>query len=453
MSQAADPHKSVHQIRRRLLGLLLQAFGLVVLLTVVLLLGLFMWAVRQDFFLRPPANRVLEGYYLGRGSWEGVGAVVPLVDDDERASDRLWQSLILLDEGGRVLLDHGRADSERVGQWYSPVEGEWRFPLRAHGAQVGTLVLALDQPLLEPLVLAAGVLVPVVALSLPLGALTLLIGFLLAQRFINPLADVIAAARAVADGTLSTRVPVRGPGDLRALTDSFNHMADALERSDRERRAMLTDIAHELRTPLTVMRGRLEGIVDGVYPADVAHIAPVLEETYTLERLVDDLRTLTLAEARQLHFDLRPVDLGELAERAASLFDAEAQEKRVALAVKIEAGLECVSADPQRLAQVIGNLLSNALRYAPEGGRIELLVRRVTDGVELCVADDGPGVPEADLPRIFDRFWRGDKARTRATGGAGLGLAIARQLVEAQGGALSAHNNSAGGLSVSLVLR
>jgi signal transduction histidine kinase len=295
--------------------------------------------------------------------------------------------------------------------------------------------------------------VPVVALSLPLGALTLLIGFLLAQRFINPLADVIAAARAVADGTLSTRVPVRGPGDLRALTDSFNHMADALERSDRERRAMLTDIAHELRTPLTVMRGRLEGIVDGVYPADVAHIAPVLEETYTLERLVDDLRTLTLAEARQLHFDLRPVDLGELAERAASLFDAEAQEKRVALAVKIEAGLECVSADPQRLAQVIGNLLSNALRYAPEGGRIELLVRRVTDGVELCVADDGPGVPEADLPRIFDRFWRGDKARTRATGGAGLGLAIARQLVEAQGGALSAHNNSAGGLSVSLVLR
>ncbi len=457
MTQATDPQKSVRQIRGRLLGLLLQAFGLVVLLTVVLLLVLFVLAVgsatRQDLYLRPPANRMLEGYYLGRGSWEGVAAVVPLVDADEWDRDRFWQSLILLDENGRVLLDRGRDDSPRVGQPYSSVEGELRFPLRARGAQVGTLVLALEQPLLESLVLTASLLLPVVALSIPLGLLTLLIGFLLAQRFINPLADVIAAAQAVAGGNLSTRVPVRGPGDLRALSDSFNHMADALERNDCERRAMLTDVAHELRTPLTVMRGKLEGIVDGVYPADEAHIAPVLEETYTLERLVEDLRTLTLAEARQLHFDLRPVDLGKLAEHAVNLFDAEAQEKRIVLTVDVEPNLPPVSADSQRVGQVIGNLLSNALRYAPENGKVEIAVQRSAEGVELSVSDNGSGVPEADLPRLFDRFWRGEKSRTRLEGGAGLGLAIAKQLVEAQEGTMAASNRPGGGLRVAFRLR
>jgi two-component system OmpR family sensor kinase/two-component system sensor histidine kinase BaeS len=456
MTRAADPQNSVRQIRRRLLGLLLQAFGFVVLLTVVLLLAVFAMAVggatRQDFFLRPPANRVLEGYYLGRGSWEGVVDVVPLVEQDRQASDRLWQWLVLLDEDDQVLLDRGRADTPRVGQRYAPVQGELRFPLRAHGAQIGTLVVIFDQPLWQPLTIAAGLLVPVVILSVPLALLTLLIGFLLAQRFINPLADVIAAARAVAGGTLATRVPVRGPGDLRALTDSFNHMANALERSDRERRAMLTDIAHELRTPLTVMRGRLEGIVDGVYPTDEAHIAPVLEETYTLERLVNDLHTLTLAEARQLHFDLKPVDLGEVAQRTASLFDAEAQEKQITLSVNVEPGLPTVSADAQRTGQVVGNLLSNALRYAPEASHVAVTVRRAGKGVELSVADDGPGVTVADLPRIFDRFWRGEKSRARSSGGAGLGLAIARQLVEAQGGTLTASNNPDGGLCVTLLL-
>lgn len=450
-----DPRHSVRLIRRRLLGLLLQAFGLVVMLTVVLLLALFVFtlgsASRRDFAWVLPTSRALEGYYLGRGSWEGVAAVLPMLDDEQR-SGRLWQALILVDENGRVLLDRGRTDTDLVGQTYSGTGAEVRFPLRVRGEAVGALIAIPEQPWLESLFLAAGILVPVIILSLPLAVLTLVIGFLLARRFINPLADVIAAAQAVAGGALSTRVPVGGPGDLRALTDSFNHMANALERNDRERREMLTDIAHELRTPLTVMRGKLEGIVDGVYPADEAHIAPVLEETYTLERLVEDLRTLTLAEARQLHFDLKPVDLGELAAHAASLFDAEAQERAIRLAVEVEPHLPAVTADAQRVSQVIGNLLSNALRYAPAESRVTIAVRRARAGVELAVSDNGPGVPEADLPHLFDRFWRGEKSRTRAAGGAGLGLAIAKQLIEAQGGHLTAHNAPGGGLRVSFTL-
>jgi signal transduction histidine kinase len=230
-------------------------------------------------------------------------------------------------------------------------------------------------------------------------------------------------------------------------------MAGALERNDRERRDLLADIAHELRTPLTVIRGKLEGIVDGVYPADESHVAPVLEETYVLEKLVEDLRLLTLAEMRQLHFDHEAVDLNDLAGRAADLFSAEAAEKSVTIGLDTEPSLPTVTADPQRVAQVIGNLLSNALRYVPEGGRITITTRRISEGVELAISDNGPGVPESDLPKLFDRFWRGEKSRSRAAGGAGLGLAIARQLIEAQGGRITASNDPEGGLRVAFVLK
>jgi two-component system OmpR family sensor kinase/two-component system sensor histidine kinase BaeS len=272
------------------------------------------------------------------------------------------------------------------------------------------------------------------------------------RRVVTPLADVIAAAQSVAAGDLSTRVEVRGPGDLRSLSDSFNRMADALERTDRERRNLLADVAHELRTPLTIIRGKLEGMVDGVYSADEAHVAPVLEETYVLERLVEDLRLLTLAETRQLHFDREPIDLGDLAERAADLFEAEAAEKGVAITVRVVPGLPPVLADPQRVGQVIGNLMSNALRYVPANGKVEITVQRSQASVELAVSDDGPGVPEADLAKLFDRFWRGEKSRARSEGGAGLGLAIAKQLVEAQSGAIAARLRPGGGLCVSVVM-
>ncbi len=463
MTVSAEPRRSVRRIRQRLLGLLLQALGTVVLLTVVLLLGLVLLlfvraldgTTRPSLPQRAPAQQVLEAYYLGHGSWEGVEAAVRLATGDQDGWPP-WGSVLLLDETGRVVLDHGRADGPLVGQPYWPAPDELRSPLRAGGQVIGTLVVVRDGSWLEPIRVAAGLLIPIGALSIPLGALTVLIGFLLVRRFINPLADVMAAAHAVAGGELGARVPVRGPGDLRGLTDSFNHMAEALERNDRQRRALLADVAHELRTPLTVMRGKLEGIIDGIYPADEAHIAPVLAETYTLERLVEDLRTLTLAEARQLHFDLQPVQLGELAERAAGLYAAEAAERAIRLSLRVEPGLPPVRADPQRVSQVIGNLLSNALRYVPEDGAVELAVGDATalaaGEVVLAVSDTGPGVPEADLAWLFDRFWRGDKSRSRAGGGAGLGLAIARQLIEAQGGRITARNRPGGGLEVAFGL-
>ena len=459
MTHAPDLHRSVRQIRRRLFLLLMQAFGIVVLLTVVILLTIVVFFVslaltdNADFTPpQPPQGNMARAYYLGHGSWDGVEAIVADIQAGPSFLGRGWDDVLLLDEKGQVLIDRGRTDTPRTGQPYSFAEGDVQFPLRVNGEPIGTL--AVQGSILNwPSSLIRGLVIPVVIISFFTGVLTLLIGFLLVRRVVTPLADVVAASHAVSAGDLSARVQVRGPGDLRGLSDSFNRMADALERNDRERRELLADVAHELRTPLTVMRGKLEGIVDGVYPADESHVAPVLEETYLLEKLVEDLRLLTLAETRQLHFDREVVDLNDLASRAIDLFSAEAAEKSITIGMGAEPGLPTVTADPQRVAQVIGNLLSNALLYVPEGGRINITTRHILEGVELAVSDNGPGVPESDLPKLFDRFWRSDKSRSRSAGGAGLGLAIARQLVEAQGGRITANNNPGGGLKVAFVLK
>jgi signal transduction histidine kinase len=229
-------------------------------------------------------------------------------------------------------------------------------------------------------------------------------------------------------------------------------MSSSLERNDHERRDMLADIAHELRTPLSVIRGRLEGIVDGVYPETGTPVSTALEQTYLLERLVDDLRLLTLAESRQLHFESKPVDLGSLAQHATDLFQAEAREKNISLTLGRLSENLTVTADAQRTEQVIANLVSNALRYVPEGGRAWVEVSADGETARLSVNDNGMGIPAADLPFVFDRFWRKDKSRSRVSGGTGLGLAIAKQLVEAQGGKFSAQNLEGGGLQIQILL-
>jgi signal transduction histidine kinase len=211
---------------------------------------------------------------------------------------------------------------------------------------------------------------------------------------------------------------------------------------------MLADIAHELRTPLSIIRGRLEGIVDGIYPENGPQVSMALEQTYAMQRLVDDLRLLTLVETRQLPFDMREVNVGEVINRVIDMFSAEALEKNISLSFPEKNGNLIAFIDPQRLEQVIGNLLGNALRYVPDGGKVWVTANELNGGVRIAVNDNGPGIPEEDLPFIFERFWRKDKSRSRISGGSGLGLAIAKQLVEAQNGTITAVNVSGGGLQV-----
>jgi two-component system OmpR family sensor kinase/two-component system sensor histidine kinase BaeS len=281
------------------------------------------------------------------------------------------------------------------------------------------------------------------ALSLPLLA-----GFLAVRAFhgiATPLADVMAAADAIAAGDLSVRVPVHDRAEFGRLAESFNRMAEELERADQQRRNLTADVAHELRTPLHIIQGNLEGIVDGVYEASPEHLEATLDETRVLARLVEDLRTLSLAEAGQLPLVREEVDISELLADVYTSFSGQAETTGVELRVEIPAhpsqtgdpgadGLK-VNGDTGRLDQVLTNLVSNALRHTPPGGSITLRAEPAPDGVRITVCDTGEGIPSDQLPYIFDRFWRGDRSRSRAAGaGSGLGLAIARQLVQAHAG-------------------
>jgi signal transduction histidine kinase len=448
---------SAESIRRRLLLLLLRAFGIVVFLTVVLILIASAIVIARSTggnpIFRTPTAIVLETYYLGHGSWQGVEIVLEeRTNTSIRALRPDWDRTVVVDANGIVIIDHGNTSSPLIGSKFTPRANETGQPLTINGSLIGTLWVDRGTPP-RAVQLIFTLIGPTAIISIMLGILTLVIGLLLMRRMINPLSEVIAAAQAVSQGDLSARVPVDARNDdLTALSIHFNHMADELERSDRQRRNMLADIAHELRTPITILRGRLEGILDGVYPADEAHIAPALEETYLLERLVEDLRLLALAESNQLRFELKPINLTELAKAILGLFSAQAGERNVQLKMEAEADIPEVMVDPQRFQQVVGNLIDNSLRYTPEGSTIDLIIQRQENSVELTVADEGPGIPEAELEHVFDRFWRGDKSRARSTGGAGLGLSIARQLVEAQGGKITAHNRPERGFAVQITL-
>ena len=433
-------------IRRRLFWLLFKVFGAVALTALLLLLGLITIMLRgprsEEASFPPEQLAILKTYYLVQGSWQGVETLWDAPPDD---SPETWRQLVLLDENDRVV-----AGAAEPGEAYETAVGEVPFTVQVADATVGTLILT--SPLSSPPLFVVLGAVPLLAIAVSTALVTLLIGFLLTRRIVTPLADVIAAAQEVTAGELSARAPVSGPDDFRALGDAFNQMVDTLQQNEQQRRNLLADVAHELRTPLTVLRGRLEGILDGIYPPDEAHIAPALIQTHLLQKLVDDLRLLTLAEMGQLPFERKLVYLGTVAEQAAVLFEAEATAKNVTLTVNIAPDLPPVTADPQRIGQVISNLLSNALRHVPDGGLIEMSVEQVAEGVSLSVSDNGLGIPAADLPHLFDRFWRGDKSRNRSSGGAGLGLAIVKQLVEGMNGRIFAQNQPGSGLRVTFIL-
>lgn len=266
------------------------------------------------------------------------------------------------------------------------------------------------------------------------------IGTLAFRNLGTPLASIMAAADAVADGDLSTRVEERGPGEFRRMARSFNRMTSELERADLQRRNLTADVAHELRTPLHILQGNLEGLQDGVYQSSPEHIQAMLEETQMLARLVDDLQILSLAETGQLPLHFERVDINELIADVSTSFSGPIDAAGIDLQVEIEgsAADSTITGDVERLDQVLSNLLGNALRYTPSGGSILLKAAATLDEVLILVRDTGEGISSEDLPFIFDRFWRGDKSRKRLTGaGSGLGLAISRQFVLAHGGRIS----------------
>jgi signal transduction histidine kinase len=271
------------------------------------------------------------------------------------------------------------------------------------------------------------------------GAVAFLLALALTRRILGPVESLTKAARRMGSGDLSQRVAVRSGDEIGELGRAFNGMADALERNEALRRGLVTDVAHELRTPLTNLRCQIEAIQDGLLPADPAAIRSLHEETLLLSRLVTDLQDLAMAEAGRLPLHRASVDLGSAVEAALASLRPLAAERGVRLRANVPETL-AVSADRERLGQILRNLLSNAVTHTPEGGEVTVAAGASKGTIEVAVRDTGPGIAPEHLERVFDRFYRADPARARATGGSGLGLAIVKQLVEAHGGTARAES-------------
>ena len=295
-----------------------------------------------------------------------------------------------------------------------------------------------------------GIILPLGAAGFFLILATVFVAARSLRRLSRPLDDMVDASEKVADGDFSARVDVNGPPEVRKLLHGFNSMAENLEINDTQRRNMLADISHELRSPITVMQGNLEAMLDGVYAADAEKLKSLYEETQVLERLVDDLRTLALAESGSLKLQRAPTDLGELIRDVGSALETQANEKNIQLEYALE-NVEAIEIDSLRIREVLMNLLTNAIRYTPKQGEIEVGLTESSLGEErnvtIFVQDSGEGIQPADLEQIFDRFYKSSDS-----GGMGLGLSIAKYLVEAHGGRIWVESEEGRGTKVTFTL-
>lgn len=377
---------------------------------------------------------VLTDYYDRTGSWDAVASELKGVATGNGRNGRGRGATVLVaDAVGKLVY----ASADTAATTLSSEELAQAAPLVSQGKTVGYLLMRhgageqlgrSEQAFLDRINQG---LLGAAALALLVGVI---VGAVLARTLAAPLGQVATAAEALAAGDLTQRAPEQGTLETRELARAFNQMAGNLEQAEQLRRNLLADVAHELRTPLTVIQGNLQALLDGVYPLERGEIATIYDETRLLSRLVADLRELAQAEAGQLPLALRPTDVVEVLTQTVDSLAGFAQENGINLQLDAPATLPLVQADPDRLAQVLRNLLTNALRYSGAGGWVRVRADAQADCVRVQVADNGPGIPPHELATVFDRFWRGDRARSRDTGGSGLGLAITRQLVEAQGG-------------------
>jgi signal transduction histidine kinase len=401
----------------------------------------------------------LAEYYQERGSWEGIQDVLTELRDRWPR----WRDRDVGPPGHAPRMIDFRivdAQGQVVGDTRGPPRGavsrgdlDNGVSIETDGEVVGYLLPALRNPPDWPLDAAqAGFLFRVrrilwIGAAAALGV-ALIAGGLLFRSITAPLRELTAASQAIAQGDLSARADVRGQDEVARLADSFNEMAESLAQMERARRNQTADIAHELRTPLTVLQGTLEAMFDGVYSTDRDNLQAALSQTRTLSRLIEDLRLLALADAGKLHLEKDCLDLGAFLGEVVEAYQPQAMEQRIDLVLDKPLALPAVCVDRDRLAQVMGNLLSNSFRHVPRAGHIKVDVQTGPQEVVVGVIDDGPGVPPEDLAHLFDRFWRADPARRRATGGSGLGLSIARHIVEAHGGRIWAKPTPGGGLTV-----
>jgi signal transduction histidine kinase len=488
-------------MKPRLFWSMLLAFVLVIVLGVCGMLGFFGLAFAGYWQpndlprgFRGPQHTYVEelaDYYLAHErSWDGIDRRLR----DEPFGPISFLGYALADANGRIIVSNDQR--LKAGQPLAADLLARGTPVVARGSRVGTFVLLQPGNDFRPSPPPPNqmpsffwsVLRGFLFAGLGLSGVLLALAAFFAQRISRPIRGITAASQALAAGQLDVQAPGARVRELDDLARSFNAMARALSQADRQRRQMTADVAHELRTPLSIIKGRLEGLQDGVYTATPEEIERLLGATALLERLIEDLRLLALAEAGQLALYTEQLEPREMLQDAAQAFSGQAAEQSVTLEIATPGDLPLVEADPQRMAQVFANLIANALRYTPAGGTITLEAttdhRRDTEtqrhgdvaivdlpvspspglaglppsvvgrrsSVVFQVRDTGQGIAPDDLPHVFDRFYRADRSRTRGSGGAGLGLAIAKQIVVAHSGAIWAESELGHGTTINVAL-
>ena len=397
----------------------------------------------------------LEEYYRSHGDWAGVDTEVSfpgrLPLDGHVPTSRERGGITITDEAGKVIV---AGSGYRIGDTVSQAEFADADPVAVDGQTVGwilSLRMELGRGPSEALFLNR------INQTLIIGAIgalfvALVLGVFLARTLTRPLRELTAATRSVAEGDLGLTVPVRSRDELGELTASFNRMSEELDRSMSIRRQMTADIAHELRTPISIILGHADAIHDRVLPPTQETFDVIRDEACRLERLVEDLRILSMADAGELPLTRRPIPPNTLLEDVAAAYHPLALERGIEVHSNIAADLPGVNVDRDRMAQVLGNLLSNALRYTPEGGSVTISVSCLEQDVKICIQDTGLGIGAEDIQYVFDRFYRADKSRQRDSGGSGLGLAIAKSIVENHDGRIWAESSDDSGTTFCITL-
>lgn len=436
---------------------LILAFLSIGVVSVLIIAVTAVWSTRAEFirFLTDQTQTdvitQLSDYHRTHGSWERVESISIYSNNGQGPGPRRRQPFALANADGRIIIPNGPF---RRGERLSAVALEAGIMIMQDDEVIGYLIPVRGQfegaprelefiQRINRLLLYGAVIGAVIAL---------LLGVFLSRTLTRPIRELTRATHAVSEGDLSQQVPVRSNDELGELAQAFNKMSSELSRSINSRKQMTADIAHELRTPLSLILGHAEAVHDGVLPPTRENFEIIREEAMRLEHLVNDLRILSLADAGELAINPQTIEPERLLQEVASLYQYQTQRKNITLDLDIPSPLPTIEVDPGRMTQVITNIVDNALRHTPEGGRILLSAGQKNDRVALSIEDTGPGLKAEDLDRIFDRFYQTDAARQRHDGGSGLGLAIAKSIVQAHGGQITAQSEPGKGLRVTITL-
>lgn len=433
------------------------AFLGIALVSIVLIVLLIRWNTNTEFSRFVIDRRGedlaewLQTYYENNGSWDSLHRGL---DNPSQATGnpQLRDSMfVLADEGGLVI---SPGPGYRLGEQVSAVELARGYAIKVNDKVVGTLVMGRipmqRNPLEEKFIRRTNLMLFYSAIGTSIVAL--LIGVFLSRTLTRPIRELTDATHAVTEGDLGAQVSVRSKDEMGELAASFNKMSHDLARSTEARKQMTADIAHELRTPLSLILGHAEAVHDGVLPPSKENFEIIREEAVHLEQLVNDLRTLSLADAGELSINLQEVSPQKLLTDIQTTYLHLANQKGIKIQLEVASEIPMLNIDPGRMTQVVTNILDNALHHTPQGGRINLSAKRVQDGVELSIQDSGTGIQGEEVNRIFNRFYRADASRTRDAGGSGLGLAIAKSIVQAHKGQIWAESEFGQGLTVTIKL-